>query len=196
MAHNDRHTYLMAGLLEGWDWFDNGLQDLVKAAGFRPLNKSQSMMVLYMSSGVSKPIEIARKMRLSRQAIRHISNQLVEMEIITIADNPDDGRSKILSFTERSSGIRSVAAQAIRDLEKTLRARIGPTEYNQLKHILNMDWGPVIKSPRDLRMGGNGHGAGKAASPAKQEPKPRRSANAAARRTDPTQKKKRQTSLV
>lgn len=147
MARGDRHQFLMSGLLEGWDWFDNGLQNLVKVAGYSPLTKSQSMMVLYISAGVTKPSEIARRMRLSRQAIRHISNQLVAMQIIATRDDPTDGRSKILSFTERSMGIRSYARKAIFELEATLRRRLGTADYDALKRLLNLDWGPVV-APR------------------------------------------------
>ena len=54
MVQHD-HRYIMSGLLAGWDWFDNSLQNLVKGAGFKPLNKSQSMMMLYVSAGVTRP---------------------------------------------------------------------------------------------------------------------------------------------
>lgn len=92
------HRLIMSGLLEGWDWFDNGLQNVLREAGFRPLNKSQSMMVLYISAGVRRPIEIARKMRLSRQAIRHIANQLIDLDVIASRDDDGDGRSSTWSF--------------------------------------------------------------------------------------------------
>lgn len=141
------HRYLMSGVLEAWDWFDNALQHLVKAGGFRPLNKSQSMMVLYISAGVVRPIEIARKMRLSRQAIRHIANQLAEMDIVVAKDDPTDGRSIILGFTAKSNDIRTFAEHAILDLEDLLRTRIGAGNYRDLRRLLELDWGPVVKEP-------------------------------------------------
>jgi DNA-binding MarR family transcriptional regulator len=141
------HRYLMSGVLEAWDWFDNALQHLVKAGGFRPLNKSQSMMVLYISAGIVRPIEIARKMRLSRQAIRHIANQLVEMDIVSAKDDPTDGRSIVLGFTAKSNDIRTFAENAILDLEDLLRTRIGANNYRDLRRILELDWGPVVKEP-------------------------------------------------
>lgn len=150
MARGDRYPFLMSGVLEAWDWFDNGLQNLVKAGGFRPLNKSQSMMVLYVSAGVRRPIEIARKMRLSRQAIRHIANQLIEMEIVVANDDPTDGRSMILSFSPRSNDIRSFAQNAILDLEDVLRARLGAGSYRSLRDALELDWGPAVKLADDL----------------------------------------------
>lgn len=150
ITHNDRFPALMAGVLEAWDWFDNGLQALVKAGRFRPLNKSQSMMVLYISAGVQRPIEIARKMRLSRQAIRHIANQLIEQGVLIAADDPTDGRSMVLSFSAKSSGLRSFAQIAILDLEDVLRARLGATNFQALGAVHALDWGPTVKGPDDL----------------------------------------------
>jgi len=143
MAQPD-HRYIMSGLLAGWDWFDNSLQNLVKGAGFRPLNKSQSMMILYVSAGVTRPIEIARKMRLSRQAIRHIANQLIALGVLTMEDDPEDGRSKILTTSNRSEDLRTYAHKSIRRLEATLRERLGDDDYETLKRILSRDWGGVV----------------------------------------------------
>lgn len=138
------HRYIMSGLLAGWDWFDNSLQNLVKAAGYRPLNKSQSMMILYISAGVTRPIDIARKMRLSRQAIRHIANQLIDLGVLKAEDDPEDGRSKILSTSNRSEDLRTHAHNSIRKLESILRDRLGADDYETLKRILSRDWGTVV----------------------------------------------------
>jgi DNA-binding MarR family transcriptional regulator len=146
MAQPD-HRYIMSGLLAGWDWFDNSLQNLVRAAGFKPLNKSQSMMVLYVSAGITRPIDIARKMRLSRQAIRHISNQLIALGVLTAKDDPSDGRSKILSTSNRSAALRAHAHSSIRRLEALLRNRLGGEDYETLKRILSRDWGDVVSGP-------------------------------------------------
>jgi DNA-binding MarR family transcriptional regulator len=150
MPREDRHAFLMSGLLEGWDWFDNGLQNVLRSSGFPSLNKSQSMMVLYMSAGVQRPIEIARKMRLSRQAISHIGSQLADMGIVTTQPDPRDGRSKVLVFTDQSERLRTFAAETIRGLEAELAARLGEGAVETLQEVLNLDWGEVIKSKRDI----------------------------------------------
>ena len=174
MTRGDRYPYLMSGVLEAWDWFDNGLQNLVKAGGFRPLNKSQSMMVLYISAGVQRPIEIARKMRLSRQAIRHIANQLIEMEIVVANDDPTDGRSMILSFSAKSSDIRTFAQHAILDLEDVLRARLGAGSYRNLRDALELEWGPTVKIADDLPLTSRVSADLRARQPKAAKPKPRK----------------------
>ena len=138
------HRYVMSGLLEGWDWFDNSLQNVLRANGYPPLNKSQSMMILYISAGVQRPTDIARKMRLSRQAIRHIAHQLVELGLIESMDDERDKRSRRLQFTERSGEIRHFAERVIFELEEALKDRIGAKNLSELKRILQLDWGPTI----------------------------------------------------
>ena len=140
----------MSGLLEGWDWFDIGLQNVLRESGYRPLNKSQSMMVLYVSAGVQRPAEIARKMRLSRGAIRHIEKQLEEMGLITSCVDPCDRRSKILVLHDETREVRFFARDTIYKLEAALAARIGEANVAALCTVLNLDWGKIIETITDL----------------------------------------------
>jgi DNA-binding MarR family transcriptional regulator len=140
----------MSGLLGGWDWFDNALQNVLKEMGYRPLNKSQSMMILYISAGVHRPAEIARNMRLSRQAIRYIEKQLVAMGMITSIVDPKDRRSKALVFSEEAKEIREAARATIFSLEAILAERIGVANVAALRAVLDLDWGPIIRGGRDF----------------------------------------------
>ena len=134
----------MSGLLEGWDWFDNGLQNVLAARGLPYLNKTQSMMMMYISAGVERPIEIARRMRLSRQAIRHVSGQLAAIGLIDIVDVEEDKRGRRLAFREESALILNAAIDIIHDLERELYSRIGSDNAQSLRRILQLDWGPVV----------------------------------------------------
>ncbi len=145
MVAKRHHPYLMSGLLEGWDWFDIGLQNVLRDGGFPSLNKTQTMMVLYISAGVQRPIEIARRMRLSRQAIRHIETQLIKRRMITARADPTDKRSKILDFAPRSTGVRQFAERAIRRLESELRSRIGARNFSAMRALLDLDWGESVQ---------------------------------------------------
>lgn len=135
----------MSGLLEGWDWFDIGLQNVLRDGGFPSLNKTQTMMVIYISAGVHRPIEIARRMRLSRQAIRHIETQLVKRRMITARADPTDKRSKILDFAPHSTRVRRFAERAIKRLESELKTRIGARNFAAMRSLLDLDWGESVQ---------------------------------------------------
>lgn len=145
MAATHRHRYVMAGLLEGWDWFDNALQTHLKSGGFGGYNKSQSMMIMYISSGVRRPVEIARKMRLSRQAIGHIAGQLLDMKVLEANPDPEDGRSVVLGFAPKARPLQLAAQKIIATLEARLEQRIGARRMAALIDILNADWGVAIE---------------------------------------------------
>lgn len=140
----------MSGLLESWDWFDNALQNILREHGFPRFNKSQSMMIMYVSAGVNRPIEIARKMRLSRQAIRHIEKQLLEAGVIEARPDPDDKRSKILAISKKTRSLHAQARKTILQLEDLLAERIGIANVAALRAIMNLDWGPVVQSADEL----------------------------------------------
>ena len=130
----------MSGLLAGWDWFDKRLQSTLAARGFPALNKTQSMMMMYISAGVQRPIDIARRMRLSKQAIRHVSEQLAKIGYIKITEHPDDKRGRHIAFHEDSLEAREVAVEIIDDLEQELARKIGADDVKVLKRILQLDW--------------------------------------------------------
>lgn len=144
------NKYIMSGLLAGWDWFDNALQNILREQGHKPLNKSQSMMMIYIFAGVHRPAEIARKMRLSRQAIRYIEQQLVALGLIESVVDPNDRRSKALVLSESALDTRDTAREAIFALENTLAERIGRANLAALQVVLDMDWGPTIRSSQEL----------------------------------------------
>ncbi|WP_084396577.1 MarR family winged helix-turn-helix transcriptional regulator [Henriciella aquimarina] len=138
------HLYVMSGLLAGWDWFDNGLQTALSERGMPTLNKTQSMMMMYISAGVHRPVEIARKMRLSRAAVRHMSEQLAKFGLVEIKDHPDDKRGKLIDFHEDTEWIRQRAVEIIYGLEEELTSRIGAEDVATLRRILREDWGNSV----------------------------------------------------
>ncbi len=146
-----QHQYIMSGLLEGWDWFDNALQKVMGDIGLGSYTKSQSMVILYVSAGVSKPSEVARRMRLSRQAIRHIQCQLEELGIIRVERHPGDARVKRLVFNEEAVEMGQTARSIILALEAELARRVGEANLAALRTVLDMDWGTPIDGFEELQ---------------------------------------------
>lgn len=144
------HQYIMSGLLEGWDWFDNALQNVLRDKGLGCYTKSQSMMILYVSAGVTRPSEVARRMRLSRQAIRHIQRQLEEQGVIRVERNAEDARARRLVFNEEAAELGHTAREIIHALEAVLTKRIGEANLAALRTVLDMDWGTSITGLGEL----------------------------------------------
>ena len=61
---------LMRGLLRAYYWMDESLQNGLQRAGYRPRTRTQTMILIHLSNGVTRAAELARALGVSRQAIR------------------------------------------------------------------------------------------------------------------------------
>jgi DNA-binding MarR family transcriptional regulator len=93
--------YLIAPLLEGFEWFDDALQRSLNAAGWEPVTRAESMVILHVLVGTRRPADIARALRLSRQAVHTTIGSLVKAGFFALEPDPDDGRIKIVTLAER-----------------------------------------------------------------------------------------------
>lgn len=145
-----KHPYLMTALLAGQDWFENSLQSILRSEGFRPVTKSQANVLNCMTVGEFKPSVIAKRMRLSRQALSHIVKSMVEADLVVVAPDPVDGRSIQLQFSPRAQGIRDAARSALLAMEVVLERRIGRHTVEELWRALDADWGDYIETRAQL----------------------------------------------
>lgn len=145
----DRSHYLLRGLLQSYYWCDEGLQNSLEAAGFPRLSRTRSMLMVNIANGITRPSDLARNIGISRQAIQQT---LVEMErdgLVTMVQDPNDGRAKIVQFSRRGAGIGKAAFAAFDAIERALADRLGADAVEQLRQTLFMDWGPVINSENE-----------------------------------------------
>jgi DNA-binding MarR family transcriptional regulator len=140
----------MSALLAAQDWFENSLQDILRSQGFNPATKSQAAVLNYMSSGEFKPSTIARKMRLSRQALSHIVKSMVEADLVITLPDPSDKRAIRLEFSPKAEKIRVASRIALSSLEELLAGRIGTHTVDDLWRALDVDWGNRIETKSEL----------------------------------------------
>jgi len=142
--------YLITPLMEGFEWFDDGLQSSLKAAGWDPVTRAESMVIMHVLTGTSRPADIARALRLSRQAVHATINGLVDAGFFERADDPDDGRVKILVLAERGRAMFHDANRIVDGLVAELESRIGKRRVRALREAFEMDWGipPVVPLQR------------------------------------------------
>ncbi len=142
--------YLITPLMEGFEWFDDGLQSGLKAAGWAPVTRAESMVIMHVLTGTRRPADIARALRLSRQAVHATINGLVEAGFFERADDPEDGRIKILVLSEHGKAMFHDANVIVDGLVTELEARIGKRRVRALQEAFGMDWGtpPVVPVKR------------------------------------------------
>ncbi|MFM5953211.1 MAG: MarR family winged helix-turn-helix transcriptional regulator [Novosphingobium sp.] len=136
--------YLLVSLLQGFYWFDSGLQSYLRARGWPSLTHSQSMVMMNIATGLTRPVEIARSLGISRQAVHVTLSQIAELGMIRFTDDPTDKRTKIVVLTEVGEPMRRDAQAAVRIMTKRLAERIGQPQLAGIIAACGLDWGDPI----------------------------------------------------
>ncbi|HEY2658507.1 MAG TPA: MarR family winged helix-turn-helix transcriptional regulator [Caulobacteraceae bacterium] len=140
----DNAAILIVQLLQGFSWFDDGLQAYLRAQGWPCVTRAQSMLMISVLLGNKRPSDIARALGVSRQAIHTSLNGMIELGILQLTDDPDDRRSKIVVITHQGEQMRQNANEAMRLMAAELGRRIGPETLEKLSQALSADWGEPL----------------------------------------------------
>jgi len=142
---------LMTGLLEGFMWLDRGLQENLQAQGLPTVRRLESMVLIYVASGVKRPSDLARLLRVTRQSINSAVRELEEKDLIELAPDPTDRRCKLINFSQSGRPVHLAAANIMRNLEAVLTERLGEDAVKTLLNGLTADWGavPIIATDGD-----------------------------------------------
>jgi len=136
-----RPRYLMRALLHAYHWCNESLQGRLQQSGFKPLPRAQSMIMVNVSDGITRPADLARNLGISRQAIQQTLADMEAAGLVRLSADNGDRRAKIVSISAHGRGIGRAAIAAIRDLERDIGRRIGRVRLQQLKTALYLDWG-------------------------------------------------------
>jgi DNA-binding MarR family transcriptional regulator len=139
---------LMRGLLRAYYWMDESMQNGLIQAGFRPRTRTQTMILVNVSNGVTRAAELARVLGVSRQAIQQQINELETEDLVTQIPDPEDRRANRIVFSERGARFMNAALDALRQAEQVLAARLGQDALRMLRNTLASDWGPVVGEHR------------------------------------------------
>jgi DNA-binding MarR family transcriptional regulator len=117
------------------------LQSYLQARGWNQVTRPQSMVMTNVVIGVHKPSDIARNLGISRQAVHTTINQMVELGMLELRGDKEDGRSKIVALTPLGIQMREDANKVMNDLHAELRRRIGTRNVDNLMKAFSADWG-------------------------------------------------------
>ena len=135
---------LLLHLLQGFNWYDEGLQNYLRACGWPAVTRPQSMVMANIVMGIVYPSEIARRLGISRQAIHNTLKSMVQLKMISLVSDPSNGRVKIVQLTAVGEAMRKDAQQAIKIILEALVERIGRRQVDVVASILSQDWGPPL----------------------------------------------------
>lgn len=144
MTAEDDIRHLLLSLLQGFYWFDEGLQNYLQARGWPVVTRPQSMVMANLVMGVRRPSDIARNMGVSRQAIHATINQMIALDIVALVDDPTNRRVKIIAPTAKGETMRVDAQRSMLIMGEELFSRLGKANVLKAAHLLAEDWGPPL----------------------------------------------------
>jgi DNA-binding MarR family transcriptional regulator len=139
---------LMRGLLRAYYWMDESMQNGLIQAGFQPRTRTQTMILVNVSNGITRAAELARVLGVSRQAIQQQINELEAEDLVTQIPDPEDRRANRIVFSEHGARFMNAALASLRQAEQALAIRLGYDAVPHLRNTLASDWGPVIGEQR------------------------------------------------
>jgi DNA-binding MarR family transcriptional regulator len=133
---------LMVRLFQALVWLDVSLQARLHDHGWPDVSRAQSMVMLNIAGGVTRPSDIARRLGVSRQAIHTTISQMVELGMVRLEADPVDGRHKRLHLTLFGESMRADAQASMTEIMATLESRLGKNLFASLLQAFAADWGP------------------------------------------------------
>ena len=143
-----RSLGLFADLVRAIDWYDVSLQSIIASKNLQPVNRTQSVMLIHIAEGITRPSDIAHEMGTTRQNIHAMAKPLIDARLIEVVPDPNDGRSKQYAFCADSQEMRDSVVQVLKYLDRKLGERIGKDQLKALKLALSSDWGETISRSR------------------------------------------------
>jgi DNA-binding MarR family transcriptional regulator len=147
------HANLIIPLLQGFEWFDDGLQRSLSARGWPELTRPESMIMVHVVLGMRRPPEIARSLGLTRQAIHRTIGNIVEKGLFSLDPDPSDKRGTVIVLTAQGDAMRKDAQRIVRLMARELSRRLGDATVTGLAKALTAEWGPVpAYGPNDRQL--------------------------------------------
>ena len=131
-------------LVRAFYWVDESLQNSITQRGGPRITHSQSMVILAVWEGFTRPSAIAEFLGVSRQAIHQSLRELTRLDVVELVPDPTDGRAKRVRLSKTGGPLRKMASGVLDDLVIELESRIGKRRMKSLWDALEVDWGEPV----------------------------------------------------
>ena len=134
MIDRDDLGFLLAKAAQRWNEL---LAERFAASGWEEVRPSYgSVLVPLFEEDGLRMGELARRARLSKQAMTELVRHLEHDGLVERRPDPSDGRASVVFLTERSRAFQPVAARTLADLERLARERLDDEGAEALRAAL------------------------------------------------------------
>ena len=122
-------------------WFSKKLLAALEASDHKGYGKSDILMLANLDCGRTFPSELARRIGVSRQAVYKMLKNLEAKGIVALETDSERRNSKVIVITPEGERMIRDAMTLLRGIEQKLRGNLTPKAVDQLRAILEQDWG-------------------------------------------------------
>lgn len=127
---------LMRHLKVASDWAVSILYEGVRERGHGGIRRTHELVIVPMKLEGTRLTDIARASHVTKNAVGQLASELEMLGYVRRGEHPDDGRAKLLHFTNRGHQLLADAMAANEELEAAVAAMIGEEKSRQLCLIL------------------------------------------------------------
>jgi DNA-binding MarR family transcriptional regulator len=118
----------------------------LNAAGFDELRLPHMQVLQYPGPDGAHPSTLAERAGVSRQAMNQLLGSLEGSGYIVRSDDPEDGRARIVRFTDRGRAAYAKILEILRSIEREWSAELGARKFAELKELLLDVWeSPLVR---------------------------------------------------
>ncbi len=104
--------------------------------GFTDLHPAHLTVFQYPGPGNVRPVDLAARTRMSKQAMNHLLGQLERLGYLTRRADPQDRRYTRVDLTPRGERAILAIREVIAEVEAEWEGKVGRTRFTQLKRLL------------------------------------------------------------
>jgi DNA-binding MarR family transcriptional regulator len=108
----------------------------LERAGSPGLRLSHAVLLRHLDREGTRASVLAERAGLTRQAITQAVDDLERLGYVTRLPDPDDGRAKIVAYTDHGRTAFDASRAIIADLETAYAERVGPRRYATMRGAL------------------------------------------------------------
>ncbi|MEM6822645.1 MAG: MarR family winged helix-turn-helix transcriptional regulator [Verrucomicrobiota bacterium] len=122
-------------------WLKKKLLKALEQGNHQGLSQADVLMLANLNCGRTYPSEVARRIGVTRQAVYKMLKNLKQQGIISLEPDTERLNSKVIVITPKGETLIREAVEILKDIENELRALLPPESVDQLRAILEQNWG-------------------------------------------------------
>lgn len=122
------------------EWIEEHLMQNAEKNGYGYITPSMARLYSYLGNTPVPMSELARRLKISRQAVHQLVNEGINSGFLELLDSPKDKRVKMVQFSQDGQKMAAVAIAEINKAEEELKQYLGAENVQHLRRILELKW--------------------------------------------------------